>query len=226
MLRRLGINHGDIMNESNLLYKKARNTKLLMRLDGNLIDECGGIITASFGVTYAANQKFGKQAAKFATNGYAVVAASANTTFSGDFTIEMQFMPTNVTEENPLSSGVGCYLDFVRKSQFNGGRPSCYGAVAPTNSGVNYMLGDTPYTGTMHHLAIARKGSTMRMFWDGNIVSTITNTNPWGGQPICVGNYSTSNGTGCTGGMQELRMSNICRYEAAFTPPSAPFVMD
>lgn len=220
------------MLESNLFKVKPIpvKTRMLLHLNGNVIDEVGHASNGLVTPTYVPNQKFGKSAVSFGLNGYVSFAYFQDLHFVNDFTIEMFVSPANVTEQLLLSANAGCYFDFLQHPSYNAGRPSCFFSCSNDNTHTEIILGETPWTsGVPHHIAVSRLGATARMFWDGNLVGTSTITSNWAGDPaggLCVGNYGQTPTLGSTGTLQEIRFSNVCRYTANFTPPIAPFIVD
>ncbi len=76
-----------------------------------------------------------------------------------------------------------------------------------------------------HHIAVTKDSSTIRVFIDGVLVGTATSVvlGYSSGQPFCIGIASNSNQEPLTGFIDEVRWTNVCRYTATFTPPTAPF---
>lgn len=78
-----------------------------------------------------------------------------------------------------------------------------------------------------HHLAGTWDGSNVRLFVDGTLVATTAlsggNTGNTGTAPV-IGNMSGV--AAWPGIISEVRISNIARYTAAFTPPIGPFTPD
>lgn len=84
-------------------------------------------------------------------------------------------------------------------------------------------------TNTWYHIAVCRSGTSTRMFLDGvQVGSTFTDTFNYLNLPVSIGSYN--NGTtidnSWQGYIDEVRLSNIARYTANFTPPSTAFTHD
>jgi hypothetical protein len=227
------------MQESLLLAKKkvtAVNTKLLMHLNGTLNDAAGHIGSTTAGVSYLSGQKFGNKAATFTSSGYVGYANNvpnaSDFVLPGDFTIEMFLSLGILTQEQmAVSGGPGSYIDFYTGASYNGGQPGVLVSMQSTNSHIGMITVPHGWSiNTIHHLALTRQGSTVSLWLDGVNKQQITNTNPWvnGGGSFVLGNYNASPAYGWTGGIQEFRMSGICRYPGTttFTPPTGPFVLD
>jgi hypothetical protein len=77
-----------------------------------------------------------------------------------------------------------------------------------------------------HHWALSYDGTTVRFFFGGVLVGS------WAGTlraktstPFVIGNAYTG-ADSFNGAIDEVRFSNVARYTAAFTPPSAAFTAD
>lgn len=86
-------------------------------------------------------------------------------------------------------------------------------------------------TNTWYHVALSRNGSSTRLFLDGTQVgSTYTDTNNYVNQHVIIGAFRDAAGTttsfSLNGYMDELRVSNIARYTANFTPSTTAFEPD
>lgn len=81
---------------------------------------------------------------------------------------------------------------------------------------------------TWTSVAASRQGTNLYVFKNGNLLTTITGYNNNLTQTNYVGSYigsSVTNG-GFNGYMDELRISNVCRYTASYTPATQPFQDD
>lgn len=82
------------MQEINLAVKKrigGVKTKLLMPLNGDLVDVAGNIVAQSAGVSYVDGQKFGQKGASFTRTGF--VQINKNPRMSNDCRYEAPFSP-------------------------------------------------------------------------------------------------------------------------------------
>lgn len=86
---------------------------------------------------------------------------------------------------------------------------------------------------TWYHLAITRKNNILKMFINGqlsaqtNIISTITNNNE--NYDLLIGTAMTHSGLPMdqySGDIDELRISNVARYDNEFNQPTQPFSSD
>ena len=94
----------------------------------------------------------------------------------------------------------------------------------------NYnMLGGVPETNVWHHLAIVRRGRLLKMYEDGIVIDTHTESTPRSfdsGLEVLVGARYGS-GTAIQfldGWLDEVRISKgIARWTSNFTPPTSPY---
>lgn len=219
------------MQSAMLLKRKlivGVKTNLLMSLNGDIVDQIGAATTGS-GYSFLNNQMFGRKAATFTSTGGVNIPLSSKITYAGDFTIECWMSMATLTGEQMLfSAGAGCYIDCYTGGSYNGGKPCFIISVNPTNSHTSMIIGNNAWSvNTLHHLALCRLNGTLTLWADGASLGSVANTNVWGGSTqSLLGNYISSPLYGFSGGVQELRLSNVCRYTAPFTPPTGPFVVD
>lgn len=85
----------------------------------------------------------------------------------------------------------------------------------------------TPVDGTWYHIAAAREGNALRVFVNGALLKTVTNSTDISGStaPLRIGClYYTSNIQFFNGHLDDLRITKgVARYTANFTPPDARF---
>ena len=173
-------------------------------------------LTANGNTQIAATpSKFGGGSAYFDGSGD-TITAPANSAYdfgTGDFTLEafVYFVAMS-----------GDYA--VLSPQSGGGL--FFGFRSGTNIGIGrHMIAwdyDTPSgitTGGWYHIAVCRASSSVRLFVDGTQVGT-TQTITYS---YNVGLGGLIIGAGYNGYMNEVRASNVARYTANFTPPTAPF---
>lgn len=80
--------------------------------------------------------------------------------------------------------------------------------------------------GVVHHIAVTRDGSMMRLFIDGNLHDSRVEFRKYTAEaPLCIGYQHGGGGRYPLKGMvDEFRItSGVARYTANFTPPDAPF---
>lgn len=224
------------MQEINMMGKKkpvGAKTKILMHLNGNTIDEAGNPIKTAVGVSYMDNQKFGRKGASFTRGGYIEIAKNAATTFLGDMTYEfLVTFPTNLAtgvEQMVLSNKAGIFVDFLSGvTGWNAGKPCVLLSFSETNDRSKLLVLDTPWIdGKAHHVAASKLNGVWTVFLDGVPSGTMASTTAWDGVSTLIGNYIQIAAYGLSQNtMQEVRFSNFARYTTAFTPPSAPHILD
>jgi len=125
---------------------------------------------------------------------------------------------------------VGVYVD--GGNQDCGSSPSDQFAWAYTQVGGGWFFqcsGVTANLNAWHHIAVTRDASnTARIFIDGLLRSTITNTPASTGSSgtFGIGDAADAATEYFPGRLDEVRISNIVRYSATFTPQTSDFVTD
>jgi hypothetical protein len=156
------------------------SVSLLMHMDGTgstFVDSSGSpkTLTAAGDATQSATQsKFGGKSLSVDGNGdYVAVANNSGLDFgTGDFTVEFwaRFSSSVSTSQQLLYSDTsgGWFIGLFNNGEFGIGR-----------SGVawDHYASHSMTTNTWHHLAVARSGSSLRLYVDGaQVGSTYTNT--------------------------------------------------
>ena len=167
--------------------------------------------------------KFGGASIAFDGAGdYCTTATSNSFEFgTGDATIEAWVYPSALTgirvmiEMRPFgnpATGVVFYLNGATLS------------VAKTRIDVLQAAG-TLVINSWHHIAWSRQGSSNRLFLNGNLVNTTTDSTSYPLTTVYLGAESNSPPTQFFNGyIDDLRITKgIARYTATFTPPDAPF---
>lgn len=138
---------------------------------------------------------------------------------TGNFTVEMWVYTSNLSNYQTLldtraSDSQTAWCLFID----NTGKPYWYDA-----SGV--QLSSTAISSnTWTHLAIARSGSTLKMFLSGTEVFSGTNTNSQNSTGTFYVGRNAVNAFLYTGYIDDLRITKgVARYTANFTAPTAPF---
>lgn len=136
---------------------------------------------------------------------------------TGDFTVEAWIYPQSLSGYNPVVAD----NQYVSSSPSNAWCLYLHGTtVDPWKSGSSILDGGTLSTNTWQHIAWTRESGTMRIFIDGSLVSTATDTTSFDHGDIIiganVGNYHYE------GYIEDLRITKgLARYTAAFTPPTS-----
>ena len=202
------------------------NVSLLLHMDGTngsttFTDSSsnGFTVTANGNAEVAtANPKFGS--GSLALDGsYDYLTPPANNAFqlgTGDFTVECWVYVNSGNSNNGLftfgatSSGLAVAI--------NGG-----GWQLTTDGLGGYGMGAVTLS-TWQHLAVTRSGSSLRMFIDGaQIGTTLSNSKDLSDNALKIGYYYDPLYS-LSGLVDEFRVTKgISRYNANFTPPTAPF---
>jgi hypothetical protein len=105
------------------------------------------------------------------------------------------------------------------------------GLFAPTNTNMNWNsfgVGDivtvayVPTIGQWYHLAYSRSSGTGRLFINGILVASASDSTNYTSTSFTVGGISTQYFNGY---IQDLRVTRgVARYTATFTPPTAAFL--
>jgi hypothetical protein len=216
----------------------AKNTALLMHFDGTSgaqtwTDERGHAMTTSGGTV--ATLQLSNVQAKFggtsflSTGAGAIITPSAPELMLGvttDFTIEFFFNMIGVVAGQVMyekgNSGA--------RVQYNAGKLYVYSDQSANTDGGQLLTVAASFikTAQWQHIAIVKFNGTWTAYVDGVAqVSVSAPTQTFGNNTnnVIIGNYF--NGANPQNGyMDELRVSNVARYTAGFTPPTAPFVLD
>ena len=214
------------------------NTKLLLHFDGSVVDASpySVSVSAEAGTSFATGrfgQGFiGKDTTSIAgPSPVSTPDGYISDIIKGDFTFECWF------EESTISNTDGARL--ISTAVNSDGSKSAFGIrispkynLPPLSRSVTVTEGlsgsfstiagsviDASYLSGWCHLALTRQGSVLRLFLNGTLVG--------------VNNSYTYDGTGNDGVrtyigidttlIDELRISNIARWTANFTPPTAPY---
>jgi hypothetical protein len=209
------------------------NVSLLLPFDGangstTFTDKSNNelAVTATSGVEISTSQsRFGGSSAFFPSGGTPLLSLAPTPVleFSGDFTIEMDVRPGSTADMIIGSSSSDGNTQIFRLNEGGSGTLSFFlngtAVFSATAAGI--------VVDAWQHLAIARSGSSTRMFVDGVQVGS-TNTS-WSGtfrmDKIGLLWFSGSPFSNrYTGFIDNLRITKgIARYTANFTPPTAPF---
>lgn len=172
-----------------------------------------------------AQSKFGGTAASFpaSTDKLTATAAASNFAFgTGDFTIEAWVYVIGTAAGNQIIYDSRGSSTFPPLIYLNPAATSLIYAISSTT----VITASVSVIGGWHHVAVARSGTSTKLFLDGTQVgSTYTDTtayNSTSGQQY-IGN--TAAGTGKLNGyIDEFRITKgVARYTANFTSPSAAF---
>ena len=133
---------------------------------------------------------------------------------TGDFTIECWINPKTISSEDGLLTGVGWVLYFYPNSNLQWGRksPQTPANLGATSSAVN--------TNEWTHVEVTRSSGTVRMFLNGTLNATITDTADYSNSGFLRIGRSHSN-IDFDGSISNVRIiKGTALHTASFTPPS------
>jgi len=186
---------------------------------------------SNFGVTHnTSTAEFGNSSLYYyITNGaggiYRYMSVPNNADFNfgtDDFTIDAWVNMIYFTNENSIVTCVGKWQFYIHRS---------YGLFFNDNDlGLQVSDWKSPATqgfvqNQWHHVALTREGNTFRIFRDGTLISSGSNSGAVGTSTtdLYVGRYQDTDWY-FRGYMEEVRVSKgIARWTAPFTPPTSPY---
>lgn len=163
--------------------------------------------------------KFGGGSVLFGGSAYITAPANAAYNFgTGDFTIEAWVYPNTMSGDYFVTSAAGASGLFFG---FRGGTNIGLGRAAvawdyDTPSGMS--------PGSWYFVTLCRSSGSVRLFVNGvqvGTTQTLTYNYDLGVTNLCIGSQGAA--YFYSGYMNDVRVSNIARYTANFTPPIAPF---
>lgn len=209
-------------------------TKLLLHCDGadastTFTDSSSSARSATVGGSAqidTAQSKFGGASGLFDGSGdYLEYADSADWDFGADpFTIDMWVRTTTVSGRQTLAikstlAEVTSWALYILNANFE------FNASANDSSWgiVNAQTFGTISTNTWTHVAVVRDGNDFKLFQDGDLKTTVTNSGALtaNSKVVRIGAQGTHS---FSGHLDEVRISKgIARWTANFTPPSAAY---
>lgn len=197
---------------------------LLMHMDGingsvRFRDERNHVISAVAGNAQlsTAQKKFGASSLLLDGTGDYVSIQGSDFSFGfGDFTVEGWIRTTAAKDQVFFDNYGGSGWQILITAA---GKLNLYNVATGTTN-----LAD----GNWHHIAVCRAGTTLRLFADGLLEASATNTANYGqaGSFVAIGAQAISRNTSFdfNGNIDEVRVTKgVARYTAAFTPPAAAF---
>jgi len=153
---------------------------------------------------------------------------------SGDFTIEASVYINSLAFHNViLQKDQSFGTTFTSYTLMVSAAGKLEGHVGTGNSaGYSQWISSAPgliTTGQFYHVAFTRQGAVLRLFVNGALVQTATQTGTPldGGKPLVIGTYPGGGGTAdgwFNGYIDDLRITKgLARYTANFTPPAQAF---
>ena len=210
--------HGDGTNGSTTIVDSSPSTKTVSALNGAQIS--------------TAQSKFGGASIAFdGQNDYLSSTSSDFAVGTSDFTTEAflyinsfnNFNTVVGTRKGSINSTTGWSLGYTGTP---GGQFPSYALFFYTNGGP-FSAANLLSLNTWYHVAVSREGSTIRLFLDGTIVGTSSNTQNLTDDVLFVGAMRNNSGAiqePSNGYIDEVRVTKgVARYTSNFTPPTAPF---
>lgn len=185
--------------------------------------------TASGAIRYSG----GKSALSFdGSSDYVSRSLTDSTIFSVEFWVKLPAgSPANqglITDVTGLSLGQWTNQNFTVDIINNYLR-----AYYKTSSGGLVSIGTTTdiRDGNWHHIAFINDGTNTKLYKDGTSLGNVASATPHTGAIVYIGaavssNWGEGSVTYTAGLIDEVRISNIARYTASFTPTTTPFVRD
>lgn len=216
------------------------NVVSLLHFDGadgstTIIDEKGltWTVAGSAQIDTAQSVFGGASLLKSADSDYILLPPNVGMNFgTGDFTLEFWHRRAALGARTILGSGQGSYDPAASVTLFfNSTYPSAAdGAITFVYSATPLAVIDsgafTPAVGDFAHIAITCQSGTKRMFIDGQLTDSVTDSYPVdlsAGSGTFLGRSGWSS-VGSSGHYDDFRVTKgVARYTANFIPPSAPF---
>jgi hypothetical protein len=201
-------------------------TVLLMHMDNNYLDACGSTVTGTgnFGAGKFGNSVY------FSTGQIAsMTTVSSKLTTMTEGTIESWIYKTGtITWGSVINQGTAsgnfAGFDFSTGSGFDMAIVTYNGSTQTTIPLV--AKGYIPNNQWVH-VAAVWKNNTWTGFVNGVKQSSGTNSYwPFINRQINIGNMTYATSWPFLGNIDELRISNVARYTANFTPPTSAFTLD
>lgn len=182
-------------------------------LANRTVTRVGGSITST------AQYKYGAASILMDGSGDAltVPASTAFSYGSGDFTIELWLYLNTLASFQYLFDSVG--RTFIR-IQDSGYFLLYFEGVSLGVAAVSLALG------SWRHVALTRSGTSVKLFYNGNAVLSVTSSATAGNSTneLIIGNDIGFGGNGVKGYIDEFRITKgVARYTSNFTPPTSAF---
>jgi hypothetical protein len=210
------------------------NTVLLIHADGTdastVFRDDNGQARTQAGISAVGNAQIDTAQSKFGgaslLNGVADYLRIDNTTglnFAGDFTVETFIRPSTLNTFNTIYTNWNASANGLYFAYWTG--PDKFSVFI--NGSERISASNTLSTNTWYHVALVRSGSNLTLYRDGTSIGTGT----FSGTVLAptfsgIGINTDGIQQGLVGHLDEVRISDIARYTANFTAPTAPFQND
>lgn len=210
-------NDGDYYIKDELQGISDENTLLLLHGEDFTDSSIYSEQITNTGCTLSDSGKFGK-AISF-TNLNKLETVEQIFDINGEFTIDFWF---NQREKKANATFIGGTQTGTFKIILSNGVPvfQVHGQTSYYSSFVDTQLN------TWYHFALTGKNKTYSMFVDGVKKNTFTYTGNISNDILRIGLNVAQNSTGSIEGvMDEIRISNVVRWDSDFTPPTEPYTV-
>lgn len=210
-------NDGDYYIKDELQGISDENTLLLLHGEDFTDSSIYSEQITNTGCTLSDSGKFGK-AISF-TNLNKLETVEQIFDINGEFTIDFWF---NQREKKANATFIGGIQTGTFKIILSNGVPvfQVHGQTSYYSSFVDTQLN------TWYHFALTGKNKTYSMFVDGVKKNTFTYTGNISNDILRIGLNVAQNSTGSIEGvMDEIRISNVVRWDSDFTPPTEPYTV-
>lgn len=207
------------------------NVSLLLHGDGangstTVIDSTGKNTLTCYGSAQisTAQSKFGVSSLAFDGSGdYISTAANSSLTMgSGDFTVEFFFYATTTANTYLFALAPTSNITDSYTSVISVGKSTTNNLQLILNGDAGWTSNNVWNSSAWNHIAIVRSGSTAKLFCNGVVVISVTNSTNFAHTYLHLG---AGLNTSSLCNLDEFRITKgIARYTANFTPPSAPFL--
>jgi hypothetical protein len=205
------------------------DTIMLLHADNTADDDSvgGGYSPSLVSMGFESSiKKFGSHSFYHTGSGVQYVALNmgAGAAFgTADYTIDFHYYPLGF-------SFTRCLVDFSNSAGTPGNAPILYvnssgNVLYRAGNALTLTSGSILNLNTWNHIAVTRTSGTTRLFLDGVVedsdADAIDNTSPNGSGPVVgirIGGSQLAYGY-----TDEVRLSTVSRWSAAFTPPTQPY---
>lgn len=148
-----------------------------------------------------------------------------NSAFSfgtGDFTIECwAYITGSVNNNGVFALGASYFPSSIVGIQ--AGAANLYGGWFLNYGSSNQIFGGSATANTWNHIAVARASGVIKLFINGAVIGSATDTTNYTYTYLVVGGYYSTSYL-MTGYIEDFRVTKgIARYTTTFTPPTAAF---
>jgi len=202
-----------------VFFLEGNNGNIIDVTGKNVLSPRGGAFTSTFDKKYGTGSLYlsgtGNQYLEIPYNRYWEIG-------SNDYTVECWIKTTDTVGEIVSAFNINSpFRGWLFGIGFSvSGKLSFYNASASSSEVVTST--GTVNDGNWNHVAMAKRGSTVQFFVNGNLDSThsLSITGAGSDQPILIGaDNNAVKGRQLNGYIDDLRITRACRYYGNFTPP-------